>query len=87
MRRGANYLYRMKAAKSPRVDPLVRAWVETWREAAVALRQVKRAELARVDTPKALRQLGDAFRDAARLPRTATTGLVEQQRIFQRLRV
>ena len=68
------------------ITPQLRTWVATWREAEVALAQVKRAELEGLDTAEALRQLADAFRDAARVSRVIPTGLVEQQRIFQRLR-
>lgn len=71
----------------PRISPDTRRWVLTWREAASALADVKRAELALVDTAETLRQLADAF-DAAlsnRLP-TSTSGLIEQQAVFQRLR-
>ena len=61
--------------------------METWREADVALACVKREALERLDTQDALLQLTDAFNAAANVPRTTPTGLVEQQRIFQRLRV
>ena len=70
----------------PLVTPQLRSWVESWREADVALARVKRTALERLDTRDALRQLSDAFAAAAKVPRTTTTGLVEQQRIFQRLR-
>lgn len=68
------------------ITPELREWVATWREADVALARVKRAELERLETTEALRQLTDAFRDAAHVPQVTETGLVEQQRIFQRLR-
>ncbi len=62
-------------------------WVRTWREAGPALERVKRAELQRLETSVALQQLADAFEQALRnAPRTVTSGLVEQQQIFQRLR-
>ena len=69
------------------MTPQLRSWVETWREADVALGRVKREALERLDTQDALSQLTDAFSAAAKVPRTAVTGLVKQQRIFQRLRV
>jgi hypothetical protein len=68
------------------ITPQLRQWVVRWREADVARARVKRAELERLETAAALRQLSDAFRDAAHVPRVTPTGLVEQQRIFQRLR-
>ena len=59
----------------------------TWRAAERALAGVKRAELARVRTQDALAQLADAFDLALRGARpTTTSGLVEQQRVFTRLR-
>lgn len=68
-------------------DPELRRWVETWRRAGDALARVKRDELARLDTVQTLRQLTDAFEHALRHAQpTYTSGLVEQQRIFARLR-
>jgi hypothetical protein len=65
----------------------VHRWVETWRSAGEALARVKRDELARLDTRTALAQLADAFRLALRDARpTTTSGLVEQQKVFARLR-
>jgi hypothetical protein len=50
-------------------------------------RPPKRDELERLDTVQALEQLADAFRKALReASPTTTSGLVEQQRIFARLR-
>lgn len=71
----------------PVVSPDLRRWVATWRDAGRALAAIKRDELARLDTPGALRQLADAFDAAVRdgAP-TFTSGLVEQQDIFQSLR-
>jgi len=72
---------------SPPSDGDLRRWVETWKRADEALAQVKRAELERLDTGAALEQLADAFELARRraLP-TTTSGLVEQQRLFARMR-
>ena len=66
---------------------LLRQWVDTWRGAGEALSRVKRSELERLETPRALEQLADAFEMALRTaPPAAISGLVEQQRIFARLR-
>jgi hypothetical protein len=65
----------------------LRRWVATWRDAAKALADVKRAELTQLETRDALRQLADAFDAALRgCSATRTSGLIEQQAIFQRLR-
>jgi hypothetical protein len=65
----------------------LRRWVDTWRAAGEALGRLKRDELERLDTVQALEQLADAFRKALReASPTTTSGLVEQQRIFARLR-
>ena len=65
----------------------LRRWVATWHDAGIALARVKRAELQGLDTVVAVRQLADAFDAAVRqTPRTESSGLIEQQRVFQRLR-
>ena len=65
----------------------LRRWVVTWREAGEALARVKRRELEALRTPEALEHLADVFEAALRdAPRTRTSGLVEQQRLFARLR-
>lgn len=71
----------------PHKSDELKLWVSTWRGAGSALAEVKRAELSQLATADALRQLADAFDSAIRrAPRTSTTGLIEQQAIFQRLR-
>lgn len=65
---------------------LVRRWVETWRRAGEELAEIRRREIESADTREAIRQIfgsSDAFHDPA--PRT-TSGLVEQQAWFARLR-
>jgi hypothetical protein len=65
----------------------LRDWVATWRRAGPALERLKRDELRALDTVIALQQLADAFEHALqRSPMLSTSGLVEQQRILQRLR-
>jgi hypothetical protein len=65
----------------------LREWAAIWSEARAALDAVKRAELERLDTIEALRQLADAFEAALRAaPPRSTSGLIEQQRVLQRLR-
>jgi hypothetical protein len=65
----------------------LRQWAQTWRAAGEALARVKRAELMQLDTREAVSQLADAFNDAVHTARrTYTSGVVEQQRWFARLR-
>ena len=64
----------------------IERWVATWREAAPALAEQKRAELEQLATPRALAELAAAFEHARLHPRISdTSGLVEQQRYFQQL--
>jgi hypothetical protein len=62
-------------------------WVETWKRAAPELEAIRRRELREIDTQRALLNLADAF-ESCRLHFTPppTSGLVEQQAWFQRLR-
>lgn len=79
------YIWTMDS--SSRSSPELRRWVQTWREAGKALARVKRDELERIDTVTAVSQLADAFNAAMRsTPGRTTSGLVEQQRLFGRLR-
>jgi hypothetical protein len=65
---------------------LLRKWVETWRRAGPELEAIRLAELRSVDTREAIRQIfGDG--DLPPLPPApATSGLVEQQAWFAKLR-
>lgn len=65
-------------------------WMQQWRRAAVALEQVRRAELARMTDEEALQAthrllvlVGRAYCDPHRF---TSSGLVEQQRWFQKIR-
>jgi len=64
-----------------------RIWVQGWRRAGERLRQLRKAELQEISTEEALLRLAGAF-DSCRLHATPrpTSGLVEQQRWFGRLR-
>ena len=67
------------------IDPKV--WVRVWREAGPRLEAIRRDELRNVDVAAVVRALEDAFDAAVRMaPVAMTTGLVEQQRLFARLR-
>lgn len=64
-----------------------RAWVDAWRDAGPRLEAIRRRELRELDSFAAIARLcGDAsYRDAPRAPKP-TSGLIEQQRLFARLR-
>lgn len=65
----------------------LRRWALGWRAAGAALAAQRAAELERLDTASALAQLADLFEHALRHGEPLlTSGLVEQQRLFQRLR-
>ena len=64
----------------------LREYVERWKEVGPILEEIRRRELENTDTQEAIQQLfgsGDPYRDIA--PR-ATSGLVEQQAWFAKLR-
>lgn len=64
-----------------------RKWVEAWQRAGPLLAELRREEIRRADTAAAILQLEDAFQAALRqhqLP--STSGLVEQQKWFTRLK-
>jgi len=65
---------------------LMRRWVETWRRAAPELDEIRHREIEATDTREAIRQLfgsAAAFQD---VPPRNTSGLVEQQAWFAKLR-
>ncbi len=69
-------------------DTNLKRWVQTWATAGEALDALRRRELAAMTDDDARRAIADLFTDAVMfdlLPR-ATSGLVEQQRLFSRLR-
>jgi hypothetical protein len=62
-------------------------WVAGWKRAGLRLRRLKEAELQAVSTAQALRNLASAFESCRRhFPPRPSSGLVEQQRWFQKLR-
>jgi hypothetical protein len=63
----------------------VRQWVRNWQEVAPVLERLRKEAIRHSDTAAAIEQLSDAF-ESARLHWTplATSGLVEQQRLFAR---
>lgn len=75
------------ASWSPEQIALGRRWVEAWKLAAPELERIRRQELRQLDTYATIALLcGPAdYREAPRAP-TPTSGLIEQQRLFRKLR-
>lgn len=65
---------------------LMRRWVETWRRAGQELDEIRRQEIEATDTTKAIRQLFGSAPPPQDIPLRTTSGLVEQQAWFARLR-
>lgn len=72
---------------TPEQIALGRGWVAAWKEAGPALERVRRQELRRLDPYRAIALLcGSAdYRVEPRVPKP-TSGLIEQQRWFQKAR-
>ena len=65
----------------------VRQWIRNWEAAAPLLERLREEAIRNTDTAAAIEQLSDAFESARRHWKPpATSGLVEQQRLFARLR-
>jgi hypothetical protein len=65
----------------------MRRWVETWKEAGPALEAIRLREIRDADNLQVLAALECAFNQAlAALPPRPTSGLVEMQEWFARLR-
>jgi hypothetical protein len=65
----------------------VRQWVRNWEAAAPVLERLRDEAIRNADTSAVIKQLSDAFESARRhWPASTTSGLVEQQRWFARLR-
>ena len=75
------------ASWSPEQIALARRWVQTWKKAAPELERVRRQELRQLDPYSAISLLsGPAdYRIAPRAPKPSS-GLIEQQRVFRKLR-
>ena len=69
-------------------DAELKRWAETWERAGRELARIRRDELQRMTDDDVRRAVSDLFSDALPTdmePRT-TSGLVEQQRLFAKLR-
>ena len=65
---------------------LMRRWVETWRRAGPELDEIRRREIEATDPREAIRQLFGSAAALQDLPPRTTSGLVEQQAWFAKLR-
>ena len=66
----------------------IRRWLAGWQTAGPVLERLRAEAIRNSNTTAAIEQLSDAFESALHLyPPAATSGLVEQQRIFARLRL
>jgi len=62
-------------------------WVRCWQEAGPRLAEIRRRELQDLVTQEALLRLADAFESCRRhAPPRPTSGLVQQQALFRKLR-
>jgi hypothetical protein len=69
-------------------DVEIKRWAETWKSAGRELARIRREELARMTDDDVRQAIADLFSGAPPpdlKPRT-TSGLVEQQRLFAKLR-
>jgi hypothetical protein len=75
------------ASWSPEQIALGRRWVQAWKNAAPELERIRREELRHLDAYRAISLLcGPAdYRKAPRAPKP-TSGLIDQQRLFRKLR-
>ena len=65
----------------------IRRWVETWKSAGPELEKIRLREIRDEDNLLSLRLLARAFNHATRTqPPDPTSGLIEMQRYFAKLR-
>jgi len=70
-----------------RQEQHARRWVGNWKAVGPVLERLRAEAIRRSDTAAAIEQLSDAFESARRhCSMPTTSGLVEQQRLFARLR-
>jgi hypothetical protein len=69
-------------------DTDIKRWAETWESAGKALEALRRRELRAMTDDDTRRAIADIFSSAmpADVPPRTTSGLVEQQRLFESLR-
>jgi hypothetical protein len=76
-----------KPSQTPEEVALVKKWVETWKTTGPILEKIRRDEIRKVSTMQAMQHLAGAFDSAAFMhPPRKSSGLVEQQALFQKMR-
>jgi hypothetical protein len=65
---------------------MIQLWVDTWKKAGPELEAIRRREIAEADNVHVVALLEDAFNHAAGMPPRTTSGLIEMQRILEKLR-
>ena len=65
----------------------MKKWVETWKTTGPILEKIRREEIRKVSTVLAMQQLAGAFDSSTYMhPPRESSGLVEQQAFFRKLR-
>lgn len=64
----------------------MRRWVRAWQQAAQELDEIRRREIEATDTAEAIRQIFGSAVPRQDASRRTTSGLVEQQAWFSKLR-
>jgi hypothetical protein len=65
---------------------LIRRWAETWRTAGPELEAIRRCEAASAPIHQTIRQLFEGMETVFAAPAPLTSGLVEQQEWFTKIR-
>ena len=76
----------MPAAITSVEREMLKKYVEAWRQAGPELEAIRTRELQTTDVAKAVHQLFGDSELVQRLPRLTTSGMVEQQAWFAKLR-
>jgi hypothetical protein len=76
----------MRPPDSDNLHELVRRRAEIWRRAEPELRAVRIRDAAAIGVPEAIRQLFTGMEHLLLLPSPPTSGLIEQQVWFSRIR-
>ena len=64
----------------------LRAYVERWRLASAKIEELRRQDLRNIDVAKHIEAMNGAFEAALSTQTRTTSGLVEQQAIFAKIR-
>ena len=64
----------------------LRAYVERWRLASAKFEELRRKDLRNVNVAERIEAMNGAFEATLSLPARTTSGLVEQQAIFAKIR-